>query len=381
MTLHKTTWTSARIARLCLGSFSSFGSRSLRKLWDAFASPEAAWTAHIPSLIRAGISEKLATNFVSWRREVKPADLIHALERENIRFLCPEDTDYPRSFRTSSDPPETLFVRGDLRDTPCIAIVGARRMSSYGKQCATSLARDLARTGLGLVSGLALGIDGCVHRAALDERGYTIAILGAGVDDASLYPREHFQLAMDILTGGGAVISEYPPGTKSFKQHFPVRNRLIATVSLGTLVIEAAEDSGSLITAKVALDENREVLAVPGPIWSASSKGTNRLLKLGAKPCTEALDVLQALALDRPDLIAHARQTLPLDPNEEHLLALLGDPIHADTFAARAKMLAAQAAGHLALFELKGLVSHLGAQMWVRTNKGTEQKHKNLVPY
>ncbi|MDP3793907.1 MAG: DNA-processing protein DprA [Candidatus Uhrbacteria bacterium] len=359
-------WTEERVARLCLGSFPGFGSRTLRKLWAAFLDPQAAWLASGSKLTSCGISEKVAQRFVSWRATVDPASLVERLERDGISVLFKDDPTFPSAFRHSSDPPEILFVRGTLRDVPAIAIVGTRRFTQYGKRCVDLLVPDLARSGLLIVSGLALGIDTLVHRSTLEAGGYTVAILGGGVDDDAIYPRENFPLAKQILSAGGAMISEFPPGAENRKEHFPMRNRLIASLSSATLVIEGAPESGSMITAKLALEENREVLAVPGPIWSEASTGTNQLLKLGAKVCTRSADVLEALSLDRPELMAQARLMLPLDPIEEHILTFLTEPQHVDELGRLMETTSATISGKLALLELKGLAKPIGGQMWVK---------------
>jgi len=359
-------WSPDRISRLCLASFPGFGSRTLRKLWAAFLDPQAAWLASLSQLTSVGVTEKAATRFISWRAKVEPGVLIENIGRENILVLFKDDPEFPLAFKHSSDPPEILFVRGTLRDVPAIAIVGTRRFTQYGKRCVDLLVPDLARSGLLIVSGLALGIDALVHRAVLDAGGYTVAILGGGVDDEAIYPRENFPLAQKILAGGGAILSEFPPGAENRKEHFPMRNRLIASLASATLVIEGAPESGSMITAKLALEENREVLAVPGPIWSETSSGTNQLLKLGAKVCTRAADVLEALSLDRPELMAQARTLLPLDPIEEQILTFLTEPQHVDELGRLMEASSATISGKLALLELKGLAKPIGGQMWVK---------------
>lgn len=360
-------WNPDRIARLCLGSFSGFGSRSLRKLSLCFASPALAWTGKRSDLIKTGIKESVIDGFLAWRAACEPRNLVRRLEEQNIRMLFPDDDEYPRAFRESSDPPEILFVRGVLKDAPAVSVVGTRHFTIYGKQCVEAIVPELARSGLAIISGMALGIDALAHEAALRAGGVTVAILGTGVDDEAIYPREHFALAHKIIAHGGAVISEFPPGTGSRKEHFPIRNRLIASLSDATVVIEAAPKSGSLITAKLALEENKEVLAVPGPIWSEQSKGTNALIKSGARVCTEARDVFLALALDRPELVAAARATLPLDPRETMVLDALTEPLHVDHLGRQIGMDAPTVSAQLAILELKGLVKTIGGQMWIRT--------------
>ena len=286
---------------------------------------------------------------------------------DNIQYITLDDTRYPPLLRQISDPPKGLYVRGNLQDVPCISIVGTRRSTSYGRRAAQEIVSDLVVAGLGIVSGLALGIDGEVHKATLDAGGYTIAILGTGIDEATIYPREHLKLAHQILESGGALVSENPPGSPSFKYAFPRRNRLIAGWSPATLVIEANESSGSLITARLALDDNREVLAVPGSIWSDVSLGCNRLLSLGAKVCMSAQDVIDVLKLDRPELVSQVRASLPLTAEESNLLSHISGHIHIDDLATQSGLNSATASAHLSLLEMKGYVAQLGGQFWSKT--------------
>lgn len=357
-----------RLAKICLAHAPGFGALALRRLKRAFSSWTHAWLASRSVLLRAGLTERLVDLFLLWREKQDPPRLMTFLTRAGIRMILIEDSDFPTLLRHTADPPEVLFVRGTLPTAPAIALVGTRCMTDYGKSVIKTLVPPLAQGGLCIVSGLALGIDGFVHQTTLDAGGTTLAFLATGLDDDSLYPREHVHLAQRILKEGGCLISESPPKTEGFRHLFPMRNRLIAGFSLATVVIEAAHKSGSLITAKLALEENREVLAVPGPIWSAQSEGTNHLLKLGAKPCTSVQDILDAVAFDRPDLIAKARSQLPTTPQEEEFLALLSQPLHIDALALLANSPVAHVSSQLSILELKGLVQHLGGQTWVKMN-------------
>ncbi len=286
-----------------------------------------------------------------------------------IEQISRDDARYPPLLRQISDPPEGLYLRGTLKDVPAISVVGTRRLTSYGRRATQAIVQGLASCGFGIISGLALGIDGEAHKAALDTGAYTIAVLATGIDDATLYPREHVKLAHRVLDAGGALLSENPPGSPSFKFAFPRRNRLIAGMTAATVVVEASLNSGSLITARLALDENREVLAVPGPIWSRASEGCHELLKLGAKPCTSADDVMAALKLDRPALAAEARAALPLTAEESRLLERLSEPLHIDQLSQQEGRPPAEIGSRLSLLELKGYAQHLGGQIWLK--KGT----------
>ncbi len=283
-----------------------------------------------------------------------------------ITFIRADDPRFPPLLRQIADAPEGLFVRGSLKDVPCVSVVGMRRCSTYGKNATREIVGGLVASGIGIVSGLALGIDGEAHKAALDAGGYTVAILGTGIDEATIYPREHLSLAHRILDAGGAIVSEYPEHSPSFKHTFPKRNRIIAGWTPATVVVEAAQSSGSLITARLALEANREVLAVPGSIFSPASGGCHELLTLGAKPCRNACDVLQAIDLDRPELLAQARASMPLTAPESLVFAALEEPTHIDALSAKLGQSSSAVSAHLALLELKGYVRHQGGQIWLK---------------
>ncbi len=287
---------------------------------------------------------------------------------DQIKYISADASAFPPLLRQISSPPQGLFVRGELNDQPAISIVGTRRNTSYGKRCIEAIVPDLVSAGFTIVSGMALGIDGLVHRAVLNAGGKTIAILGTGIDDAAIYPRAHTSLAHEIIESGGALISEFPPGTGSRKEHFPIRNRLIAGWSLATVVIEASTDSGSLITAKQALEANREVLAVPGSVWSDVSMGCNKLISAGARVCSSANDVLESLEIDRPELVSQARALMPLTPEESHILDLLSSPLHVDDIVNKTGMDPGSVGARLTLLEVKGYIAQLGGQIWSRSH-------------
>lgn len=212
--------------------------------------------------------------------------------------LKPSDQEFPQSLRHIPQPPTQLYIGGDLtplQDKPAVSVIGSRAVTPYGKQVTARLVGELAKQGIAIISGLALGIDGLAHQAALGANGYTIAVLPCGLD--RIYPRSHHQLAERIMKQGGAIVSEYPPGTEPYKTNFIERNRLVSGLSQATLIIEAAERSGTLHTANFALEQGRMVLAVPGNITSEASTGTNNLIKTGAVPVTDVQDVLHALGI------------------------------------------------------------------------------------
>lgn len=270
----------------------------LRALLEAGAAPQSAWDAGTDLLRRAGWTPEAVSVFLEHRQRWDPAAEYARLEAAGIRLVPTNAPEFPPLLNRIYDPPLALYVRGTLPgDAPALAVVGSRKATPYGRSATHALVRPLSARGLVIVSGLAFGIDAEAHRAALETHGKTIAVLGTGVDDAALYPRAHRQLAHDIVASGGAVVSEFPPGTTARAEYFPQRNRVIAGLARATVVVEATNHSGALITARLALAENREVLVVPGPITVPTSEGTNRLLREGAAPALSADDILDALSL------------------------------------------------------------------------------------
>lgn len=334
---------------------------------SAFESADRALLASVPELIQAGISEEAAKAFIPYRQHFDAEAFLSKLETFGISILFPTDAEYPTLLRSGCDRPEILYLRGVIPNEPMISLVGSRRMTEYGEHCVDTICRDLVRSSCSIVSGMALGIDGRAHQACLNARGKTVAVLATGLDDESLYPRAHVGLAHRILSEGGCLLSELPPGSGARKERFPMRNRIIASMSHATVVVEASLKSGSLITAQYALEEGREVLAVPGPIWSEQSQGTNQLIKAGAKPCLAAQDVLDALEIDRPELVTAARSAFPLDPQEREVLEALGSPVTLDVLIERLDLKASRLQSNLSMLELKGFAKQVGGQKWVKT--------------
>ncbi|MDP3953886.1 MAG: DNA-processing protein DprA [bacterium] len=217
------------------------------------------------------------------------------MPEEKIRKILIGHKDYPQLLKQIHDPPKVLYVRGSIEilNTPAFGVVGTRKISEYGKSATPHIVSDISASGFTIVSGMAHGVDTLAHKTALNVGGLTVAVLGTGVDDKSIYPADNLGLAHRIIESGGAIISEYEPGTEGKPFTFPQRNRIISGMSRGVLVIEADEKSGSLITAKCAIDQNRDVFAVPGSIFSRASKGTNSIIKKGAKLVSSAEDVLE----------------------------------------------------------------------------------------
>jgi len=282
------------------------------------------------------------------------------MEENNIRKIILEDSKYPQILKEISDPPAELYIRGNLveEDKAAIGIVGTRNYTSYGKQVAYDIVGDLAEAGLTIVSGLAKGIDTFAHKAALERGGRTIAILGSAIDSRSIYPSCNKRLAEKIIQNG-AIMSEYSPGTTAERYFFPKRNRIISGLSLGVLVIEAPERSGALITANCALDQNREVFAIPGSIYSKNLIGTNKLIQMGAKLVTKANDILEELNLSAIEEKKNLFK--PRNKEEEILLSILNkEPIHIDEIVKQSRLKAGVVSSVLIGLELMGVVKNIG---------------------
>ena len=297
-----------------------------------------------------------SARFASFRATFDEPAFLQELAERGYRWLARTDPAFPTRLRSIHDPPPGLFIRGGapvaLLDRPSVAIVGARACSQYGASVATSLARELAAAGVLVVSGLARGVDGAAHRGAL-QAGTTVAVLGCGIDCD--YPRTHASLAAEIVREG-LIVSEYAPGVEPAPWRFPARNRIVAGLTLATLVVEARERSGALITVDLALDEGREVLAVPGEITSQLSRGTNHLLRLGAVPVTCAADVLRVLGVEPPP----AREPPALEPRLELVRATVADAATtADEVAQATGQSARVVAAALAELELLGVIEEV----------------------
>jgi DNA processing protein len=295
-----------------------------------------------------------SARFAAFLRSFDEAAYRRDLACRGYRWIPRGDPSFPPRLRSIHDPPPGLFVRGEtplaLLERPSVAVVGARACSSYGTAVATSLGRELAAAGVVVVSGLARGVDAAAHRGAL-EAGTTVAVLGCGIDRD--YPRAHAGLAVQIAATG-VILSEYPPGVEPAPWRFPARNRIVAGLAAATIVVEARERSGALITADLALDEGREVLTVPGEITSLLSKGTNALLRLGATPLTCAADVLELLGIEP----APSPQPPAIGRAAALVRAVIADaPAPADELIRRTGLAAGELAAALAELELLALVT------------------------
>jgi DNA processing protein len=341
------------------------GAVRLQALRDHFGDLSVAWQAPQEALVAAGLSPKLAERVYQIRAGVDLEKYMSKLASQGIQILTWEDELYPSRLKEIDQPPPVLYMRGTLtsEDSWAVAVVGTRRVSAYGRQVAEELAACLINNGVTVVSGLARGVDAAAHQSALKAGGRTIAVLGCGVD--RIYPPEHTQLA-EKIKANGAILSDYAPGTPPDASNFPPRNRIISGLSMATVVVEAGETSGALITAQFAVDQGREVFAVPGNILAAQSKGTNRLIAQGAHPMLSANDLLDVLNLRRVTEQREVRKILPGNEIEAKLLSVLThEPLHMDDIRNQTGLPIERVSATLVMMELKGLVRQVGGMNYV----------------
>lgn len=339
------------------GDGAATGGEALARAWRA---PQGEWRA-------AGLDRKAVEGLLAVRAQ-DDLDLREAdLARLGVRALTWDDPDYPARVRETPEAPPVLFVQGTL-DPPggrALAVVGTRRCTPYGREATRDLVGPIAAAGVTIVSGLARGVDGEAHRAALAVGGRTIAVLGNGIDQ--VYPPEHRGLSQQIPEHG-ALVSDYPVGMPPDGLNFPPRNRIISALAQAVLVVEAPEGSGALITVAFALAQGRDVFAVPGPIFAPGSAGTNALIQAGAKLVRAPADVLDELDPERIPLPSPLQpELLPADPVEAALMPLLSrEPQHVDDLARAAGLPIAQVSSRLTLMELRGLVRGVGGMCYVQ---------------
>lgn len=341
------------------------GAVRLQGLIDFFGDLQMAWNAPVDALRNAGLGQRIIENFVQVRAQTDPEAFLERVQRQGIQVLTWMDAEYPRLLKEIGQPPPVLYLLGSFQpeDEWAAAIVGTRRVTAYGRQVAEETSAMLARNGLTVVSGLARGVDAIAHQAALAVGGRTIAVLGCGVD--RIYPPEHKRLAEQIIAHG-CILSDYAPGTPPESSNFPPRNRIIAGLSRVTIVIEAGQTSGALITAGFAAEQGREVFAVPGPIHAPQSQGTNNLIQQGAHPLLHPGEVLEVLHLEQVQVQQQARRVIPADAVEAELLKLLGsEPLHVDDIQARSGLSIDKVSATLTLMELKGLVRQVGGMNYI----------------
>lgn len=340
------------------------GSATLFKIEKLFKSDfEKAWHAPLSAFNKLRLSTAQQDS-LKRRLNINPQKEWQRLEKEGVHFITIHEKLYPAQLCQIPNPPYHLYIRGALpKNQNRFAVVGTRLATEYGKKVTQYIASELAAAGFIIVSGMAMGIDSMAHRAALDGEQPTIAVLGSGLDKKSVFPQINWNLSLRI-SQNGAVISEYPLGTGGTKEKFPQRNRIISGLSRGVLVVEAAEKSGSLITARLGLEQNRDVFAVPGSVFWPKSKGTNWLIKTGAKPVTNAQDILEEYPEFHPE--KKTRTIVSVTPEEAGILANLNnEPRHIEELASLAKMDIAQTVATLTTMEIEGKVKNIGGDRFI----------------
>jgi DNA processing protein len=358
---------------LALSCIPGIGRVLYKRLIEHFRTPERVFFSSMEELKRIeGLGERLAKEILTYDwKEVVDLELSR-IEKERVKVITLTDELYPANLKRIYDPPPFLYMKGDIKkeDDSAIAIVGSRKATPYGRMMAERLGKDLASHGVTVVSGMARGIDTFSHQGALSVGGRTVAVLGCGID--IVYPPENKRL-MDKIIESGAVITEFPFSTPPDGVNFPSRNRIISGLSLGVVIIEATSDSGSLITASAALDQGREVFAVPGNITSRLSEGTNKLIKKGAKLVENIDDILEEI-LPQIERISGKREALKsqrdlraeLTPDEETIYNLLSDePKHIDVISRESKLTSNKVSSLLLGMELKGAVRQLPGMSFV----------------
>jgi DNA processing protein len=345
---------------LGFSAFQGIGPKRFALLKGYFGSARKAWLAKSEDLRAIGLPVGLLEKLLDFRCKFNLDSYILRLRENKVECYFIDDDNYPELLKKIDSAPFVIYAKGRFTtaDRLAVGIVGSRRITSYGREATDELVTDLCRESLTIVSGLARGIDTAAHLAALSAGGRTIAVCGGGLD--RIYPPENRGLA-DKIAMSGAVISEYPLGAAAVPGNFPARNRIIAGLSLGVVVIEGARDSGAMITANAAANQGREVFAVPGPITSPNSAGPAELIKTGAKLVWEAADILAELNLDQKQNENRARKVLPESKEEQLLLSLLqNESKHIDILVRESGLDIGIVTAVLSMMEIKGLVKNLG---------------------
>lgn len=347
-----------------LNLISNLGNQNLKRLLRHFSEPEHIWSASLSELREARVPDKMLFNLIEERNKINPEQEWQKLAKADVKIITCFNDNYPPLLKEIFSPPLILYLKGnpDLGNINNLAIVGTRKNSQYSQRVLAQFVPDLVKY-FTIVSGLALGVDAIAHQETLNHNGKTVAILGCGLDQ--IYPLSNSKLAAQILDQGGSIISEYPLMTKPFKQHFPARNRLISGMSQGTLVVEAPRSSGALITAAFALEQNREVLAAPGSVFSPNSQGTNQLIQMGAKSILSANNILEIFNLD---LTKNKNKIIlkPTTSEEKTILEILStEPLHLDRIIVISKLDTSTVNSTLTSLELKRLINNIGGLNYV----------------
>lgn len=360
-------------AMLALSFFGKISPQRFQKIIKDFPEISQSGEISLYKLLKSGVKEKIAYEFIKFNRNFKSSEIINYLQKEKIYFTHLFSEDYPPILKEISDPPIVLYYKGKINPWPenTLAIVGARKNTYYGEKVIRELLKSFSFSDLTIISGMALGTDSLAHKESLENNIKTFAVLGSGLDEKSLYPPENLFLAEKIISSGGAIISEFPPGTKPEKYNFPRRNRIIAGFSKAVLVVEAEEKSGSLITARCALEENRDVLAIPGSIFSNLSRGTNFLIASGAKLIKDSSDILDYFPkIKKIDVVVNKEEVVDnnygLNDNEKLLYYLIkkaseeGSSLSFDELMLLSKLDSALINSTLSILEIAGMIKKDG---------------------
>jgi DNA processing protein len=345
------------------------GAVRFKQIQNFFGDLSIAWNAPAAAFNEIGLPTRVVENILAVRAELDLDRLYETINSDQISVFTLLDDAYPRLLREIDQAPPVIYIKGTLNpsDDFAVAMVGTRRVTAYGQQVTRDTSTYLAAHGLTIVSGLARGVDALAHQHALQAGGRTIAVLGCGVD--VVYPPEHRQLA-DAIVENGALISDYPLGTQPEGINFPPRNRIISGLSLATIVVEAGERSGALITAAFALEQGRDIFAIPGNVFSPASRGTNRLIQKGAFAMISPQDVLDVLGLAQVEDYKDARLSLPADRTEAKILQVMDyEPIHVDEICNTVGLPVEQVSAALTTIELKGMVQHVGGMRYAATRE------------
>lgn len=374
--MYKDSWSEEKRYRATIHSISGVGSRKLRQLIARYGSAVKAWH-HLGHASNLHNEEPWIQQIARKRNELNPLEIEESLIDKRIHTIIPEEEGYPPLLRELTDAPPLLYYKGNLsQPKEAIAIVGARRATPYGRAAAEAISKELAQNEIIIVSGLARGIDTAAHKGALSGNGITWAVLGCGLN--FMYPPENKKLAEDIIEKNGALFSEFMPEMAPEPQLFPMRNRLISGMSRGVVVVEAALKSGALITVDFALEQGREVFAVPGPIFSEQSKGSNNLIRQGAKLIEGFKDILSEIpSLQRSQNQENSQENLDKNENalktsqeHEELLQMISDlPIHIDQITMNSQLLPEQIPLALLELQLAGRIEQLPGQLYVLAYK------------
>lgn len=353
---------------LSLHSVDGLGPVRLKRVTDYFESAENAWNAPLAEFKGLSIPEPTLQNLAAKRKEITPEKYLEETLKLGIKIVTSFDKEYPYLLKQTTDPPLLLFYIGTLENlNNPIAVVGTRKVTGYGRSVTEKFVSELVESGCTIVSGLARGVDTVAHQQTLKSKGITLAVLGGGLK--RIFPPENERLALEIAESGGAVLSEFPPFYPSTPGNFPARNRIIAGSSLATVVTEAAEDSGSLITARLALDYDRDVFAVPGPITSTLSLGPASLIKDGARLVTSGQEIVEELGLDKyPMSNIQFQISNNLSEEEQQIFSILeNEGKHIDEICRQLQKTSPQMSAVLIKMEIKGIIKNVGGGNYVKS--------------